>query len=119
MLEGTYSLREIPNMMNADEVKETHKDDGFILQPVATSETEYTSGGLLSSPQWRLEIVFKNVNALERVQKFDRFNLIKQSLQQLAGFIEFDGDTTFTRLANFTFVSLGTINFSMGIEGSC
>lgn len=118
MLEG-YGLREIPNLMNADEVKESHSRDGFILQPTATAEVEYTSGGLLSSFQWRLEIIFKNVTALERVQKFDRFNLIKQSLQQLAGFIGFDGDTTFTRLANFNFNSLGTINFSMGIEGSC
>lgn len=119
MLEDTYDLREIPNMDNIDEVKESHTRDGFILQPTSTEETEYTSGGLLSSFSWQLEIVFKNINELERAKKFDTFNSIKQGLQQLSGFIGFTGETKFERLANFTFMSKGTINFQFGIEGSC
>ena len=119
MLEDDYDLREIPNLMLIDEVKESHTKDGFILQPTGTTETEYANRGLLSSYVWQLEIVFKNVTATERVQKFDIFNSIKQSLQQLTGFTGFEGETTFGRLANFTFMSLGTINFQFGIEGSC
>ena len=118
MLEG-LDLREIPNLHNADEVKESHNADGFILQPTETEEVEYASNGLATSYQWRLEVIFKHVNSLERVRKFDEFNTVKQTLQQLSGFVGFTAGTTFERLADFTFVSIGTINFKYGITGSC
>jgi hypothetical protein len=105
--------------MDIDDVKESHTRDGFILQPTGTTETEYANRGLMSVYAWQLEIVFKNVTATERVQKFDVFNSIKQGLQQLTGFTGFEGETKFGRLANFTFMSLGIINFQFGIEGSC
>ena len=112
-------LREIPNLHNADEVKESHNADGFILQPTETEEAEYVSSGLMTSYQWKLEVIFKHNNSLERAQKFDRFNVVKQALQQLSGFIGFTAGTSFERLADFTFVSIGTINFKYGILGSC
>lgn len=108
-------FRELPGLLNADEVKESHTNEGFILQPTGTDEDEYTSGGLFTNYKWRLEIIFKNIDAKDRVEKFDRFNEIKRLLHKLSSEVVIDA-TAFNRLGNFTFLSLGTINFNYGAQ---
>lgn len=111
-----YGLRELPGLVDIDEVKESHKEDGYVLKPIGTDETEFANNSLFTLYQWSLEIIFKNIDSAERVNNFDTFNTIKKALQELD---EFKGflSTEFTRLGNFTFLSLGTITFEMGAQG--
>jgi hypothetical protein len=110
-------LREIPGLIDIDEVKESHKENGFILKPTGTDETELANKNLFTVYNWSLEIVFKHVNSLERVKCFDLFHSIKEAVQKIDGFKGFSSEPEFNRLANFNFLSVGTLTFQLGSSG--
>lgn len=111
------SYRELPDLMNIDEVKESHSHKGYILQPIGSKETEYANC-LWTEFNWRLEIVYKNKNASDRASNYDLFQTIKETIYDLAEFNGFISQPRFNRLANFTRISVGTLEFSYGMEGS-
>lgn len=109
--------RELPDLMNIEEVKESHTHKGYILQPIGSKETEYANC-LWTEHNWKLEMVYKNKNASDRVTNYDLFQTIKETIYDLADFKGFISQPTFTRLANHDRISVGTLQFCYGMEGS-
>lgn len=112
-----YGLREIPGLIDIDEIKESHKENAFILKPTGTDETELANSNLFTIYNWSLEVVFRHVSSRDRVQAFDSFHEIKGAIQKIAGFKGFSSEPEFARLANFTFLSVGTLIFQLGSDG--
>lgn len=113
----SHDYRELPDLMNIDEVKESHSHKGYVLQPIGSQEIEQNQC-LLTEHYWRLEIVYKNKNASDRVSNYDYFCAIKKNIYDLTNFKGFISQPKFNRLANFTRISVGTLEFCYGIEGS-
>lgn len=111
------SYRELPDLMNIDEVKESHAHKGYVLQPIGSKENEQNQC-LLTEHNWKLEIVYKSKNASDRVSNYDLFQAIKETLYKLTDFKGFVSQPKFNRLSNFTRISVGTLEFCYGIEGS-
>jgi len=110
--------REIPDLVEIDEVKESHADHGYILQPIGSVEDNYTNNALLTEHNWRLEITYRYKDSPDRVTKYGYFHTIKTSINDLSGHKGFISEPTFKRLANLTKISVGTLEFSLGLEGS-
>ena len=108
---------EIPDLLNVDEVKEPQTERGFILQPVGSREmNDSTNCALLSEHNWKIDIVYKNIDSDDRVSKYMDFQDIKVAIKNLTGFKGFIGEPKFDRLNNLTNLSLGTLEFSLGLE---
>ena len=117
LLEG-YGYKEIPDLMNIEEVKESQSNKGFILQPTGSEEIEYTNSSLTTEHEWKLEIVYRSKNLSDRVTNYSYFHSVKQNIQKKTDFKGFLSKPKFERLADLTFHSVGTLEFSYGIEGS-
>lgn len=108
---------EIPDLMEIEEVKESHKHKGYILKPIGTNEDQqFLNKCIITDFEWMLQIVYKHNSALERVTSYDEFHDIKRTLYALSNFSSYTSNPTFGRLANFTRVSVGTLQFYFGRE---
>jgi len=108
---------EIPDLMDIEEVKEPHKHKGYILKPIGSQEDQqFTNKCLISDHEWMLQIVYKNNSASERVANYDEFHTLKKTLYALSDMNSYTSNPTFGRLANFTRVSVGTLQFYFGRE---
>ena len=106
--------KEIPDLLDAEDVKTSHEGNGFVLQPIGSEEIFLSSNCLLSNPNYRLQLVYLNMDVTQRNMNYLRFNGIKFLLAKLNGFKNFSSNPTFGRLANFTNNTIGTLEFYYG-----
>ena len=109
--------KEIPDLLDAEDVKTSHEGNGFVLQPIGSEDISFTSNNLSSLINYRLQIIYLNMDATQRNKNFERFQSIKFLIARIVHSIS--PNPTFNRLGNFQNNTVGTLEFFYGEDSNC
>lgn len=110
---------ELPDLLDIEEVKESHSDKGYVLQPTdSLLDQEFTGRALAINVGWKLDVVYKHNTSAQRVVNKDLFLTLIETLYALDNFIKYTSEAKFNRLPNLTKISVGSLTFLFGREVS-
>lgn len=110
--------KEVPNNKTLEENAQTYKKNAYTLRYVGSgSSTMYSNGGMAMTNVAELRIMFENNTVEERDDNADKFIKLQLSIAGLAIFKGYNDERTFEDFDDKH--TIGTLNFEIGIEGSC
>lgn len=108
----------IPENKTIEESAQTYKHKSYTLKYTGSGSTiNHLGGSIAFSNVCELRIIYKNDDNNERILNADTFINLQKAIAGLAIFKGFTEERTFEDLDNKH--SIGTMNFEIGIEGSC
>lgn len=110
--------KEVPNNKTLEENAQTYKKNAYTLKYMGSSSTEkYANNTMAMQNLCELRIMFENNTVEERDDNADKFIKLQLSIAGLGAHVKFTDERTFEDFDDKH--TIGTLNFEIGIEGSC